>query len=172
MKYRIKIGAVEREVVMDGKGWAVSAVILAIIEQHLHGVPAAAISLEIGDKTLDPNGGIDVQLDKLRATKVIENLPVITVQIDQEMVAEEQRRITEASRPEALSTVHQGKVRFVRVNDKTRTDVASIRRLALSSRASRRCGFLWLSRRYCVAFGDKPVQWLREMEIASELLRK
>lgn len=173
MKYRILLGGEERKVVMDGKGWSVDAVIRAIVEQHLEGAPTAAVSLVIGQRPLEPNELIDQVIDKLIATgKVTEGSPLIEVRVDLSMVVEEQRRVAEAKRPEALSTERQGKLRWVRVNDKTRTNTASVQRLASSSGASRRGGLLWLSRYYFVAFGDEQPMWMDDLAIASELLRK
>jgi hypothetical protein len=178
MEYRFLFGGVETKVLMDGGGWSVGAVLRAFTEQckddpRLKDVPTAAITLKVGEHLLGEDAMIDVELARLRKLfQIPEKALLIDVCVSEDVVAEYRRKLAEVTRSEALTTERKEGRRFVRVIEKQRTDAVSVRRLASSLGAIRRGGFLWLSRRYYVAFGGEVPRWITAGEIEVELSRK
>lgn len=153
------------KVEMDSRGYYVHVFISSLATRM--NLPAEAISLLVQDpagnlQPLDPTRSLDEQLMKIAQVPkdYVPKLP-IEVRVNEDVIAA--LHATEAAQSEQANISHIRSRRFRRpcivVRDPTNADPVDVMRLARTVGATKRGGFLWLSRRYLIKFGEESERY-------------
>lgn len=141
---------------MDSRGYYVHAIIRELAA--LMKVSADTIKLSCKDPSgashpLEPGRMLDEQLVKIAELNSRDEVSTVLIDIQLEKSVDAQGKASQTANVTEFRS-ERFRRQAVRVLDPKATDPVSVVRFARSHGASKRGGFLWLSRRYLVKIGD------------------